>query len=171
MPSFLCWLLATANAAPPLNILVLYADDWRHDTLGVAGNPVVQTPHLDRLAGEGIRFTQNCVTTSICGVSRACCSPGSGCRATAAGRSQPFETPWAETYPGLLRDQRLPCRARRQVAQRQDSRPRITTFGRAYHGKHWYETRTARKIHVTKRNENDALEFLRHPARRTSRSA
>lgn len=29
---------------PPLNILVLYADDWRADTLGVAGNPIVKTP-------------------------------------------------------------------------------------------------------------------------------
>ncbi len=49
---------AAAAAAKPLNILVLYADDWRHDTLGVAGNPVVKTPNLDRLAGEGMRFTQ-----------------------------------------------------------------------------------------------------------------
>ena len=36
---------------------MLYADDWRHDTLGVAGNPVVKTPNLDRLASEGMRFT------------------------------------------------------------------------------------------------------------------
>ena len=55
----------------PMNILLLYADDWRHDTLGVAGNPIVQTPTLDQLAREGIRFTHNCVTTSICGISRA----------------------------------------------------------------------------------------------------
>ena len=33
-------------ADKPLNILVLYADDWRHDTLGCAGNPVVKTPQL-----------------------------------------------------------------------------------------------------------------------------
>ena len=37
---------------PPLNIVVLYADDWRFDTLGVAGNPVVKTPNLDQLARE-----------------------------------------------------------------------------------------------------------------------
>ena len=39
-------LLPAANfaAEPPMNILVLLADDWRYDTLGVAGNPVVQTP-------------------------------------------------------------------------------------------------------------------------------
>lgn len=55
----------------PMNILLLYADDWRHDTLGAAGNAVVKTPVLDALAQEGVRFTHNCVTTSICWISRA----------------------------------------------------------------------------------------------------
>ena len=53
------------------NILILYADDWRNDTLGIAGNPVVKTPNIDALARSGVRFTRNHVTTSICGVSRA----------------------------------------------------------------------------------------------------
>ena len=60
-----------AAAGKQPNVLILYADDWRHDTLGVAGHPVVKTPQLDRLAGQGVMFTRNCVTTSICGVSRA----------------------------------------------------------------------------------------------------
>ena len=56
-----------------MNILILYADDWRHDTLGCAGNPVIKTPHLDQLAKEGTRFTQACVTTSIsASAGRAC---------------------------------------------------------------------------------------------------
>ena len=64
--------LAMADApAKKLNILVLYADDWRFDTLGSAGNPIVKTPKLDQLAKGGIRFTHNYVTTAICGVSRA----------------------------------------------------------------------------------------------------
>ena len=54
----------------PMNILLLYADDWRYDTLGVAGNPIVKTPVLDALSQEGVRFTENCVTTSICWVFR-----------------------------------------------------------------------------------------------------
>ena len=40
-----------------LNILLLYADDWRHATLSTAGNPIIQTPNLDNLAKQGIRFT------------------------------------------------------------------------------------------------------------------
>jgi len=54
-----------------MNILLFYADDWRHDTLGAAGNPIVKTPVLDALASEGVRFARNCVTTSICWISRA----------------------------------------------------------------------------------------------------
>jgi len=58
-------LASAAVPQKPLNIVVLYADDWRHDTLGIAGNHVVKTPHLDQLAREGVRFTHACVTTSF----------------------------------------------------------------------------------------------------------
>ena len=40
---------------PPMNIVLFYADDWRHDTLGAAGNPVVKTPVLDALATATVR--------------------------------------------------------------------------------------------------------------------
>ena len=59
-----------AKGGSPLNILVLYPDDWRHNTIGKE-NLIVQTPFLDSLADEGIRFRQNAVTTSVCWVSRA----------------------------------------------------------------------------------------------------
>lgn len=55
----------------PLNVLIIYPDDWRHDTLGCAGTQPVKTPFLDFLASKGIRFTHNCVTTSVCWISRA----------------------------------------------------------------------------------------------------
>ena len=57
--------------AAPMNVVVLVIDDTRWDSIGAAGNRIVQTPHLDRLASEGIRFTQARVTTSICMASRA----------------------------------------------------------------------------------------------------
>lgn len=59
-----------ANAQRP-NIIFLLTDDHRADALGVAGNPFIQTPHLDRMAKQGIRFSNAYVTTSICSVSRA----------------------------------------------------------------------------------------------------
>src|SRR6476659_6259288 len=79
----------------PLNIVLLYADDWRHDTLGCAGNPVVKTPHLDRMAQSGFRFTQNHVTTSICGVSRASMLTGQWMSKHGNQRFDRFKTPWA----------------------------------------------------------------------------
>ncbi|HDS73940.1 MAG TPA: hypothetical protein ENN56_00215, partial [Firmicutes bacterium] len=38
------------------NILLITGDEWRADALGCAGNPVVQTPNIDRLAARGVRF-------------------------------------------------------------------------------------------------------------------
>lgn len=86
------------------NVLILYADDWRHDTLGVAGHPVVKTPNLDRLAAEGVRFTRAHVTTSICGVSRASLFTGQWMSRHGNPAFEMFRTPWSETFPGLLRD-------------------------------------------------------------------
>jgi Sulfatase len=55
----------------PLNIVLLYADDWSYSSLGVAGNDYVQTPRLDAMARHGIFFTHNCVVASVCMQSRA----------------------------------------------------------------------------------------------------
>jgi arylsulfatase len=149
-----------AAADKPLNIVVLYADDWRHDTLGVAGNPVVKTPNLDRLAGDGMRFTQNCVTTSICGVSRATLFTGQWMSRHGNSAFLEFKTPWAETYPGLLREHGYfvghvgKWHNGKFPAERFD-------FGRSYMGKHWMTEADGSKIHVTQKNEKDALEFLK----------
>ena len=53
------------------NIIFLLTDDQRWDALGVMGNPIILTPHLDGLAKEGLLFKNAYVTTSICAVSRA----------------------------------------------------------------------------------------------------
>jgi arylsulfatase len=97
--------LHAALPPSPLNIVVLYADDWRHDTLGAAGHPIVKTPQLDQLAAQGVRFTHNYVTTSICGVSRATLFTGQWMSRHGNKAFGAFKTPWEETYPGLLRAQ------------------------------------------------------------------
>lgn len=157
---FTVLLALAARAAEPLNLVVLYADDWRHDTLGCAGNPVVRTPNLDRLAGEGVRFTRNCVTTSICGVSRATLFTGQWMSRHGNPGFEMFRTPWAETYPGQLREKGWwvghvgKWHNGKFPAERFD-------FGRAYSGKHVTIDESGASIHVTRRNERDALDFLR----------
>ena len=49
-------LAAPLAAAEKPNILFLFADDQRADTIGALGNPVIQTPHLDRLVKIGLAF-------------------------------------------------------------------------------------------------------------------
>jgi len=53
------------------NILFILTDDQRWDELGYAGNKVIQTPEMDRLACEGVYFRNAFVTSPISGASRA----------------------------------------------------------------------------------------------------
>jgi arylsulfatase len=156
-----CLFAIPAQAAEPrpLNIVLLYADDWRHDTLGCAGNPVVKTPHLDRLARQGVRFTRNCVTTSICGVSRATLLTGQWMSRHGNPAFQEFKTPWAETFPGLLRDQGYFLGHVGKWHNGTFPAARFD-FGRDYSGTHWIKEKDGTSIHVTRKNERDALNFL-----------
>ena len=55
----------------PLNCLTILTDQQRYDTLSCSGAPVCRTPHLDRLATEGVRFTHAYTNTAICTAERA----------------------------------------------------------------------------------------------------
>ncbi len=52
------------------DLLVIFGDQHRGEALGCAGNPDVQTPTLDRLAAEGVRFTHAYANTPVCTPSR-----------------------------------------------------------------------------------------------------
>ncbi|UCH35766.1 MAG: sulfatase-like hydrolase/transferase [Armatimonadota bacterium] len=54
-----------------LNFLCFVTDQMRGDHMGCAGNPVIQTPNLDRLAAAGVRFTRAYVNNPLCMPSRA----------------------------------------------------------------------------------------------------
>ncbi|VTR98827.1 sulfatase family protein [Tuwongella immobilis] len=60
-----------ASAADRPNLLIMMTDDQRADALSCAGNPVLRTPNLDRIAGEGARFRNMFVTNALCAPSRA----------------------------------------------------------------------------------------------------
>jgi arylsulfatase len=53
------------------NVLLITADEHRFDVLGCNGNPVVKTPHLDRLAREGINFQNHTCSAPLCTPARA----------------------------------------------------------------------------------------------------
>ena len=61
--------LATASDKP--NIIFFLADDQRNDTLGCAGNTIIQSPTLDHLASRGVRFENAFCEVPICAASRA----------------------------------------------------------------------------------------------------
>jgi arylsulfatase len=149
----------TSPTAKP-NILILYADDWRHDTLGVAGNPIVKTPHLDQLAKEGVRFRRAYVTTSICGVSRATLFTGQWMARHGNPAFEMFKTPWAETYPGLLRANGYWVG---HIGKWHNGKFPAGHFdyGKSYSGVHYLKQPDGTTVHVTQKNEQDALDFLR----------
>jgi arylsulfatase A-like enzyme len=61
--------LCAATGQP--NVLFIYVDDLGYGDLGCYGHPVIQTPHIDALAAEGLRLTQSYAPSALCSPSRA----------------------------------------------------------------------------------------------------
>src|SRR6056297_1216427 len=74
---FLCGLLlctslaSAAESSDPPNFVVIFCDDLGYGDLGCFGNPTIATPHLDRMAAEGQKWTQFYVAAPVCTPSRA----------------------------------------------------------------------------------------------------
>ncbi len=62
---------AAHEAVRPPNIVFILADDLGYGELGSYGQKKIRTPHLDRLAAEGIRFTQFYAGSTVCAPSRS----------------------------------------------------------------------------------------------------
>ncbi|MFN7934302.1 MAG: sulfatase-like hydrolase/transferase [Bryobacteraceae bacterium] len=63
-------LAAPLRAATKPNIVFVFSDDHHFQCLGAAGNPHIHTPNLDRLAKDGLLFTNGIISTSQCAPSR-----------------------------------------------------------------------------------------------------
>ena len=94
-----------APAERPPNIVFLLTDDQRWDMVGCMGNPIIQTPNMDRLAEEGVLFTRHHVTTSLCAPSRASTFTGlyARCHGIHEFRTSLSDDQFAASYPELLR--------------------------------------------------------------------
>ncbi len=71
LPAFLCVLGGSLQAAEPPNIVFIMADDLGYGELGCYGQEKIKTPHIDRLAADGMRFTQAYAGAAVCQPSRA----------------------------------------------------------------------------------------------------
>ena len=73
--AFLCISLSLALGAESSssrpNVVIIFADDLGYGDLGCYGHPSIRTPHLDRMAAEGVRFTDFYSAAEVCTPSRA----------------------------------------------------------------------------------------------------
>lgn len=61
----------TLSAATKPNVVIILADDLGYGDLGCYGHPTIKTPNLDKMAAEGLRFTQFYSAAEVCTPSRA----------------------------------------------------------------------------------------------------
>ncbi len=88
------------------NIVFLLTDDQRAGTLSCEGHPVIQTPNIDRLAKEGVRFKNAFIAEPVCSPSRATYFTGQYERTHRVGFSSQHKMSgrqWEDTYPAILR--------------------------------------------------------------------
>ena len=106
---FFCFCLINTTALcqnKKPNIIFILTDDQRWDALGVAGNPIVQTPEMDALANAGTYFKNAFSTTPICAASRASILTGLYERTHGYTFQKPrLKQPYADIiYPKLLKE-------------------------------------------------------------------
>lgn len=63
--------ISCENKIEKPNVIFVFADQWRAESLGYAGNPDVITPNIDQLASEGVYFTNAISTNPVCTPYRA----------------------------------------------------------------------------------------------------
>ncbi len=71
-----CNVIAGTAAERPPNVVLILADDMGWNDAGFCGNKFTDTPHLDRLAKDGVVFAQACASAPNCAPTRACLLTG-----------------------------------------------------------------------------------------------
>ena len=95
---------ALGEPATHPNIVFIMTDDQRQDAMSAYGNRILKTPNMDRIANEGIRFTEMFVTNSLCAPSRV--SFLTGLYSHAHGVVTNGDGPQFYNGPGIRADQR-----------------------------------------------------------------
>jgi arylsulfatase A-like enzyme len=94
-----------APAPPPKapNILFIMADDHAVAAIGAYGSRLIETPNIDRIAAEGVRFDNSFVTNSICAPSRAVTLTGKYSHRNGLRDNRDTFDGSQQTFPKLLR--------------------------------------------------------------------
>jgi uncharacterized sulfatase len=95
--------------APRPNVVLIYCDDMGYGDLGCYGNTVIRTPNIDRLAEQGMRFTEYYACSAVCAPSRAGLLTGRyPLRTGVIGNTYPEDEPvgrrMARNFGGILKD-------------------------------------------------------------------
>src|SRR5881394_3792518 len=69
-------LTSSASAAAKPNVIFILSDDLGYGDVGCFGQKLIRTPNIDRLAAEGMRFTQSYAGTTVCAPSRCALMTG-----------------------------------------------------------------------------------------------
>lgn len=103
---FVQFIQAAPSASRPPNIIFLLADDQRGDVIGCYGNTLIQTPTLDRLAEQGVRFDNVFCEVPICAASRSTLFTGLSQRTHGYNFGEPKVSAahMATSYPMVLKE-------------------------------------------------------------------
>ncbi len=148
------------------NIVFILTDDQRWDAMGCMGNKDILAPEMDKLAEEGVKFTQAFVTTPICAISRASILSGQYAR---RHKIDNFSTHFSDsayqyTYPMLLKKAgyRIGFIGKYGVGLEKDFPKDKYDYWGCFKGQgyYWHTDSAGNPLHLTKLLGNRAVEFL-----------
>jgi len=104
LASFFSLVLQVAGESERPNMIVINVDELRWDGLSITGHPFVETPHIDRLAREGMLMENSFVVTPLCGPSRGSLMTGQYAHTNGSYKNQAPKghTKLLKTYPMLF---------------------------------------------------------------------
>ena len=85
-----------------MNILYIMCDDHSYQTISAYDQRFIQTPNIDRIASDGVRFTNSFVANSLSGPSRACMLTGKHSHANGFTDNTVTFDGSQQTFPKLL---------------------------------------------------------------------
>ena len=160
----------TAGPAQRPNIIFILTDDQRWDALGYAGNKLISTPEMDKLARQGTYFRQALVTTPICAASRASILSGMHERTHGYNfQTGPIGDQYMEdAYPRMMREAGYYTGFFGKFGVKYDHKDQLFDVyddydrNNAYHDRrgYYYKTLNGDTVHLTRYTGQQALDFI-----------